>query len=106
MEIEDQMPLKNKAQLVHILPCLGRCMKKPKPPFKHQLRMALLNEMDLLLPENAEEIEEDPYLLLGYGINAYFEILIYCFQMCIWLTVFTMPLMYFYSNNHVNYFHG
>lgn len=68
--------------------------------------MALLNEMDLLLPENAEEIEEDPYLLLGYGINAYFEILIYCFQMCIWLTVFTMPLMYFYSNNHVNYFHG
>jgi len=31
--------------------------------------------MDLVAPEGDELIQSDPFLLLGYGVNAYFDIL-------------------------------
>ena len=57
---------------------------------------------DACLPENDEEIEEDPYLLLGYGLNAYFDVLMSAVNMFIVLSVAAIPLFYFYSNNGVN----
>ena len=66
------------------------------------MKLALLSELDLPLPENDEEIEEDPYLLLGYGLNAYFDVLMSAVGMFIVLTVASMPLYYYYSNNGVN----
>lgn len=66
------------------------------------MKLALLSELDLPLPENDEEIEEDPYLLLGYGLNAYFDVLMSAVKMFMVLTVASMPLSYYYSNNGVN----
>lgn len=66
------------------------------------MKLALLSELDLPLPENDEEIEEDPYLLLGYGLNAYFDVLMSAVWMFVVLTVASMPLYYYYSNNGVN----
>jgi hypothetical protein len=43
--------------------------------FKFGLRKALMQEMDLTPPEGQDAIEGDPFLLLGYGVNAYFDIL-------------------------------
>ena len=31
--------------------------------------------MGLKVPKGAGAIEEDPFLILGYGVNAYFDIL-------------------------------
>ena len=48
------------------------CCAKKKKPFAQALMVCLLNELELEAPEvNADE----PYLALGYGINAYFQIL-------------------------------
>jgi hypothetical protein len=102
MDIQDTHPLKEKARLEHILPICRRCKGRTKPSFKHSVKLALLSELDLPLPENDEEIEEDPYLLLGYGLNAYFDVLMSAVWMFLVLTVASMPLYYFYSNNGVN----
>ena len=68
------------------------------------MRLALLNELDLILPENAEEVEEDPYLLLGYGINAYFDILSYLMKVFFVISVFVIPFMYIYGHNKFNFY--
>lgn len=102
MDIQDTHPLKEKARLEHILPICKRCKKKDKPNFKHSVKLALLSELDLPLPENDEEIEEDPFLLLGYGLNAYFDVLLSAVSMFLVLTVAVIPLFYYYSNNGVN----
>jgi hypothetical protein len=53
-----------------------------------------LNELELEPPEvNLTE----PYLLLGYGINAYFQILASIARMFFWVTVFAIPLYYTYG---------
>ena len=57
-----------------------------------------MKEMDLKLPEGEEDIRKDPFVLLGYGINAYFDILYYllaCFTM---LTIFSLPIYYLYAS--------
>ena len=35
-----------------------------------------MKEMELEPPEGQEDYNEDPFLLLGYGVNAYFDILL------------------------------
>ena len=73
MDKIDVMPLLSKAKIDHILPTLKCCKKKREPTFHHDLQIALLNELKLPVPETVEEIEADPFLLLGYGVNAYFS---------------------------------
>ena len=102
MDIEDTHPLKFKARVEHILPICKRCKKKEKPSFKHSMRLALLSELDLPAPENDEEIEEDPFLLLGYGLNAYFDVLVSAMNMFLVLSIASAPLLWYYSNNGVN----
>ena len=44
-----------------------------------------------------ERIEKDPYLLLGYGMNSYFEIMLGLMCMMFVLSLFAVPLMYRFS---------
>jgi len=51
------------------------------------------------MPKSDKQIEEDPFLLLGYGVNSYFNIMLDLMWMNICITIFLLPLMYFYSVN-------
>jgi hypothetical protein len=50
-------------------------MGKPKPEFTDQLRIALLGKLDLKLPKTERKVAKNPFLLLGYGVNSYFNVL-------------------------------
>lgn len=69
-------------------------MKKKKEPFADALNQCLLKELDLLPPEVDMN---DPYLALGYGVNAYFSILGQISKMFFWIFLFSMPIYYAYG---------
>lgn len=41
-------------------------------------------------------IEKDPFLLLGYGVNAYFNTMIHLTKMFAVITLFALPIMIIY----------
>jgi len=62
-------------QLSDILPFLKKCLPKKKN-FKLSLKHALLKEMDIKFSKNKEiKALKEPFLLLGYGINAFFDLI-------------------------------
>ena len=98
MDLEDTNPLRDKVKPRHISPMIGRRFPEKKPDFKFALRRCLLNELGLKIPKSDEEILNDPYLILGYGINAYHDILNSLAQMFIWISIFTIPILIIYSS--------
>ena len=77
MDVQDMHPIAELAKFYHIIPCLKpleKCRKK-KPNFVHSLREAILREMKMPMPENDKEVVEDPFLLLGYVINSFFDLM-------------------------------
>jgi hypothetical protein len=96
-----------RAQIEEIIPAMRMCSSKSSEPgFKYHIKQALLNELNLSAPANDEEIEEDPYLLLGFGINSYFDLLLgfagFFFQLAFW----SLPLLIYYSSNSVKGLEG
>jgi len=75
MDIEDNHPLYDIVKFQHILPEFSRCFKPAKPTFKTLLRKVLLTELKLKLPKTDKKIARNPFLLLGYGVNSYFNVL-------------------------------
>lgn len=61
--------------------------------FKHGLKRALRRKMDLRVSKSDQLIEEDPYLLLGYGMNSYFQIMLNLMCMMLIASLFAVPLM-------------
>jgi len=51
----------------------------------------------LKVPKNDLRIEEDPFILLGYGMNSYFKIMLQMMYMCILISLVAVPLMWTYS---------
>ena len=103
MDIEDLHPLKSRAKFEHILPScsfLRKCFKK-KPDFKHSLRKTLLAQMKIKMPKSENTLMEDPFLILGYGVNAYFDIMISLAILCFIVTLFMTPVMMMYSGNDI-----
>jgi len=49
-------------------------------------------EMKIKLPKGESEISKDPFLLLGYGINAYFDIMVSLAIMFICITLIMTPV--------------
>lgn len=99
-------PLRQQATLMHVEPCLGRsacccCLRicvKNKPDFRFAVKECILKELGLKLPRNEYGIVEDPYLMLGYGANAYFEILANLAYLFIVIFVVSLPVFYIYSH--------
>lgn len=60
----------------HIIPICKFCQRvkcmKRKPNFKYSLRKTFLEELDLKMSKTERMVTEDPFLMLGYGINAFF----------------------------------
>lgn len=78
MDIEETELLKYRARWDDILPALKifRRFFKRKPGFRQALRKAMLADMDIPIPKSEETLANDPFLLLGYGVNSYFDILV------------------------------
>ena len=106
MDIEDLHPLRSRVYKEHICPCLKLCIKR-KANFRHVLRTVLLAEMSRLPPEsvqikqpkNETDLEDNPFLYLGYGVNAYFGTMLHLMKMMLWMSIFAMPLIIIYSGN-------
>jgi len=55
--------------------------------------------MEVKMPKSDIEINDDPFLLLGYGINAFFELMQSLMYMLICITIFCIPLYLCYATN-------
>jgi hypothetical protein len=98
--IENNHPLRG-AHITQALPCLKPvrcCLKKRKRSFKVALKKSLRHKLDMKMPNSELLIEEDPFLLMGFGMNAYFGIVAQLTAMFCWITLFSIPLMYIYSS--------
>lgn len=87
-------PIAELAKYYHIIPCLKpltKCKKK-QPNFAHALRESILMDMNMSMPENDKLVEDDPFLLLGYGINSFFDLMYSLFWFSVFVTIFMMPL--------------
>lgn len=76
-------------------------MKKRKRTFKLGLKRALRKKLDLKVPKSDLMIEEDPFLLLGYGMNSYFQVMVELLVMCSLICLVAIPLMMVYASGGV-----
>lgn len=95
-DLEDLHPLRKTVSWHHVQGCCGClcCCAKKQKPFAQALKLCILGELELTPPE--ENLNE-PYLALGYGINAYFDILASISKMFVWVTLFCIPVYYIYG---------
>jgi len=69
------------------------CCKKTRPNFKLALKKSLLNKLDMKIPKSDINLEKDPFLQLGYGINAYFDIISSITWMFCFMSLVLIPSM-------------
>jgi len=100
MDIQDNHPLVDKIRMQHIMPCLKHCTGQPKPEFNAQLRIAMLKELGLKLPKTEKKVNKNPFLLLGYGVNSYFDVIEQMSKMFVFISIFFIPVMAIYHDNH------
>jgi hypothetical protein len=104
MDIEDMHPMRRNAKIDMILPFLKpfrHCRKKPKPDFRYALRKTLLEEMEIKIPKTEIELIKEPFLMLGYGVNAYFDTLYSIMWMFVIITLVCIPIFHIYGTNPV-----
>jgi hypothetical protein len=100
MTIANNHPL-SRIPLVKALPYLSVCrccMRKQKKDFRYALMRSLLKKMQIKMPKTDVKLEEDPYLRLGFGMNAYFDTLKFMMILMFCLFVFSLPAMHIYSS--------
>jgi hypothetical protein len=73
-------------------------LPKRKRTFKLGLKRALRRKLELKVPKSDLQLEENPFLLLGYGMNSYLKIMVQLTVMCFMICFITVPLMMTYSN--------
>jgi len=112
MEVEDIHPFKTE-HIADVIPVLRvfrylGCCKKKKD-FKYAMRHAIIAELREefepnkgklpVIPENEEHSTENPFLLAGYGVNSFFDIMQRLLYMFIGISLFIIPVMIIYSSN-------
>ena len=70
-----------------------RCLPKKKRSFEGALKRAIRRKLEISIPKSDEAIEQDPFLLLGYGMNSYFQIMVELMVMVGLISIVTIPLM-------------
>ena len=54
--------------------------------------------MDIHMPRHEIELENNPLLVLGFGMNAYFKIVEYMWYMMFWIFVVNLPIFWIYTS--------
>lgn len=49
------------------------------------------------VPKTELEVQQDPYLMLGYGMNAFFDVQYSMMQMFLCISIFSIPIYLTYS---------
>jgi len=94
-------PIKDRTYCMHICPSLAFLCKRKKISFEKALVNCFHNEMGCPdVNDNGAEEEASPFLVMGYGINAYFDFLGFTGKLFVWLTIFSMPAFYYFSQGH------
>lgn len=75
----------------------GMCLPKRKMSFKIGLKRAIRNKIGLKVPKSDDRVDKDPYLLLGYGMNSYFQVMIQLMWLCALICIVAIPLMSIYA---------
>ena len=50
-------------------------LRKRKPRFDFALKRSLRKRLALKISKSDQRLEEDPYLILGFGMNSYFDVM-------------------------------
>ena len=69
------------------------CLPKRNKSFNLALKRAIRRKLELQVPKSDQRIEDDPFLLLGYGMNSYFQIMVELMIMVGLISLVTIPLM-------------
>ena len=96
--IQKKHPLRQ-LPLVKVWPWLNVffCCNKKKKSFNFAIKKALRQKMDIELTQSEMEMEDNPLLVLGFGINAYFNIIKQMLYMMMFICFVNLPLFYIYS---------
>ena len=98
--IDKKHPLR-KLPLVVVWPWLRFvccCISKRKKNFKFALKKAIRSKLDEPLSRHEIELQQDPMLKLGFGMNAYFQIIKAMFNLMFWVCLANAPLLFIYSS--------
>ena len=63
-------------------------------------------KLDIKIPKAEKDIEDEPFVMLGYGVNAYFNILKYLGIMFFMISLFSIPIYSIYFGNSVSMLSG
>ena len=69
------------------------CIGNKKPNFNYALKRAIRRKLELSVPKSDIQIEEDPFLLLGYGMNSYLQVMVELMCLSGLISIVTIPLM-------------
>ena len=68
-------------------------IKRRKPFFNGTLKRSLRKKLEFHYPKSEKRAEDDPFLLLGYGMNSYLTIMLELTMLTLLISVVTIPLM-------------
>ena len=112
MEVEDIHPFRRK-HITEVIPFLKvfqiiGCCKKKKD-LRYAMRLAIINELREnyepakgvipIIPKNEEHSDDNPFLLAGYGVNSFFDIMRRLVIMFIAISVVLIPTILIYQQN-------
>lgn len=104
MTVEDTHPLRELAKAHHIVPQFKMCLKRNNNEnFKFALRQSLMQEMNMKVPKSEAELIENPFLVLGFGINSYFDMMLHLSKMFFFSTLFFIPVFLWFKRNNEGY---
>jgi len=73
-------------------------IKRRKASFSGALKRSIRRKLELSVPKSDLRIEEDPFLLLGYGMNSYLQVMIELIILTGLFSLVTIPLMLSFSS--------
>ena len=68
-------------------------IKRRRPQFKGALKRSLRRKLEFTFPKSELRAEENPFLLLGYGMNSYLQVMIELMVLTGLICLVTIPLM-------------
>ena len=78
--------------------CCCCLLKKRKRAFKAGLKAALRKKLGMKFRRSEQQIEDDPFMLLGYGLNSYFSVVLQLMVMMGLIHLLSLPLMMTYAS--------
>lgn len=68
-------------------------LKRRKPKFNGALKRSLRKKLEFHYPKSEKRAEDDPFLLLGYGMNSYLTVMLELTWLTGLISLVTIPLM-------------